>query len=104
MATIKIPKTPASAYNPDRKASDLLKAHVSNLENAVGRRSKTAAAQAMTEGEAAAYIRQLSRELHYRTLLPEITEAATVGQRPVQAAAKPKSTVKTKPSGRRRGR
>jgi hypothetical protein len=98
MATIRIPKTPPSAYNPFRLASDLLKAHVSNLEKAVGKRpAASAATKMMTEGEAAAYIRQLSRELHYRTLLPEIAAAQTVGQRPTaRPGAKPKAAAKAK--------
>jgi hypothetical protein len=102
MAVIKIPKTPASAYNPGRKASDLLLAHVWNLEKALGRRPKPVAARkSMTEGEAAAYIRQLGRELHHRVLLPEFGAAPTIGQHPSPSTAKPKPRKKARRGGRR---
>jgi hypothetical protein len=97
MVTVKIPKTPRSAYNPDRNASDLLTAHIRNLEKAVGKRTKGKAAitpKPLTEGEAAAYIRQLGRELHQATLLPLVTAAPTIDQRP-PAAAKPASGRQT---------
>jgi hypothetical protein len=105
MALIKIPKTPASAYNPGRKASDLLLFHVWNLEKALGRRPKPVASRkSMTEGEAAAYIRQLGRELHHRVLLPDVGAAPTVLQRPaVSSGAKPAGRKKpaTRTTGRR---
>ena len=106
MAVIRIPKTPKSAYNPDRKASDLLRAHVRNLEKAVGRRSRQASGSKLTEGEAAAYIRELGRELHQRTLLPEVAAAPTIAQTPSSyAAAKPAGRKKTRtPGSRRRSR
>jgi hypothetical protein len=83
MATIKIPRTPASAYNENRRASDLLRAHVQNLEKAVrGPRTRSVITDTMTEAEAARYIRELARQLHHKTLLPDFAEAPTVGQRP----------------------
>ena len=96
MATIKIPRTPASAYNDQRRASDLLRAHVQNLEKAVrGARTRSVITDTMTEAEAARYIRELARQLHHKTLLPDFAEAPTVGQRPERR--KPK-----KAKGRRR--
>jgi len=89
MATIKIPKTPSSAYNEQRPASDLLRAHVQNLEKAVrGARTKTVVTAAMTEAEAARYIRELARRLHHQKLLPDVTQAPTIGQRPERSKAK----------------
>jgi hypothetical protein len=61
MAVIKVPKTPRSAFQPDRPAGQLLLAQVEHLEHAVGlpftKRKKR------TEGEAAEYIRQLTARL-----------------------------------------
>lgn len=107
MATIKIPKTPPSAYNENRPASDLLRAHVQNLEIAVrGAQTKTVATPTMTEAEAARYIRELARQLHHQTLLPDITQAPTVGQRP-QKTKKSKTRPahkKTRHARRRTGK
>ena len=96
MATIKIPRTPASAYNDQRRASDLLRAHVQNLEKAVrGPRTRSVITDTMTEAEAARYIRELARQLHHKTLLPDFAEAPTIGQRPEKRQHK-------KAKGRRR--
>ncbi len=99
MATIKIPRTPASAYNEDRRASDLLRAHVHNLEKAVrGPRTRSVITDTMTEGEAARYIRELSRHLHHKILLPDFAQAPTIGQRPEKrggkSGVKPRRRVK----------
>jgi hypothetical protein len=94
MAPIKIPKTPARAYNDQRQASDLLRAHVENLEKAVrGSRTRSAIGRSLTEAEAARYIRELSRQLHQDILLPQVSQAPTVGQRPSRGASSPKSAV-----------
>ena len=66
MKVIKVPKTPMSAYNPGRPASDLLKAQLAHLEAASGippgdRRSRRAL---RSEGQVASYIGQLTRALH----------------------------------------
>jgi hypothetical protein len=66
MDVIKVPKTPKSAYNPRRPASDLLKAQVEHLEAASnlprdeGRRRR----RPRTEGEVAKYVEELTRTLH----------------------------------------
>jgi hypothetical protein len=73
MRPIKLPPTPASAYNPDRPANALLLAHVRELERAVraaGRRVR--GGQPKTEGEVAAYMRLLNRALHNQVLLPAL--------------------------------
>jgi hypothetical protein len=82
MAPIKIPKTPPSAYDDRRKASDLLRAHVANLERAVHGKTRAAGRASLNEGEAARYIRELARQLHQKELLPQVAAAPTVGQRP----------------------
>lgn len=86
---IKIPRTPASAYNDQRRASDLLRAHVQNLERAVrGAKTRSVVTDTMTEAEAARYIRELARQWHHKTLLPNFAEAPTIGQRPEQKGRK----------------
>lgn len=78
MAIIKIPKTPASAYNPGRPANALVIAQVNELERAVRERGgRIKRARPVTEGDAASYIRQLTRGLHHQTLLPQIKAAAS---------------------------
>ena len=62
---ISVPRTPASAYNPKRKVSDLLKAHIANLE-AVTRYGTAAASKRKpkNEAQASAYIAEMTRQLH----------------------------------------
>jgi hypothetical protein len=97
MRTIRIPKTPASAYNDARPASDLLRAHVENLEKAVhGSRKRSAVPGSLTEGEAARYIRELGRRLHQKELLPTVTAAPTIGQRPPASTPPSKKTRRNK--------
>jgi hypothetical protein len=76
MPPIKIPTVPKSAYDEDRPAGDLLLAHIANLERALGRKPKRLKGR-LKEGEAAAYIRHLSRHLHHRVLLPTMPTVAT---------------------------
>ncbi len=102
MATIKIPRTPASAYNEQRRAGDLLRAHVQNLEKAVrGPRARSVITDTMTEAEAARYIRELTRQLHHKALLPDFLEAPTIGQRPEKRKQK---KAKGRPQSARKGR
>jgi hypothetical protein len=73
MATIRIPLTPRTAYNPDRPANALLLAQVRELEKAVRARGRQVKRYTpRTEAEAAAYIRHLHRALHHQVLLPQI--------------------------------
>jgi hypothetical protein len=58
MAVIKVPKTPRSAFQPDRPAGGLLLAQVEHLEHASGLPARKR--RKLTEGEAAEYIRQLT--------------------------------------------
>jgi hypothetical protein len=77
MAFIKMPATPSSAYNPQRRANALLLAHVRELEKAVseaGRRVRRKKPE--TEGQVAAYIRHLNRALHQQVLLPPMKRRA----------------------------
>src|SRR5262245_15959989 len=73
MPPIKLPPTPASAYDENRPANALLLAHVRELEAAVraaGRR--LVRGHPKTEGQVAAYMRVLNRALHNQLLLPAL--------------------------------
>ncbi len=76
MPPIKIPTVPKSAYDENRQANDLLLAHIANLETALGRRPKNRKGR-LKEGDAAAYIRHLSRHLHHHVLLEKLPIVAT---------------------------
>jgi hypothetical protein len=62
MTHIKVPKPPASAFNPDRPASSLLRAQILHLEHALGR-PESPPNKRWTEGAAARYIAELTAEL-----------------------------------------
>ena len=83
---IKVPKVPASAYNQNRPASDLLRHQVEQLgyilqPTGKGNRLAAQAKRVRTEGEAAAFIAKATRKL-----LPEATS-------PAAAAAPPPAVV-----------
>jgi hypothetical protein len=93
MRPIRIPAIPASAYNPDRPANDLLLAQARELEKAVraaGRRVQ--GAKLRTEGEVAAYIRHLNRALYHQVLLPAIKRKPVRPPKPPATAKR--TTVK----------
>ncbi len=63
--TIKVPRTPVSAYNPQRAVSSLIAAHVANLEAATRRHVHgKPSRKPRTEAQAARYIAELTEELH----------------------------------------
>ena len=62
MTHIKVPKPPASAFNPDRPASSLLRAQILHLEHALGV-PESPPNKRWTEGAAARYIAELTAEL-----------------------------------------
>jgi hypothetical protein len=91
---IRVPRTPVSAYDPGRKVSSLLKAHLANLEVVAQRRSGLATAKRpRTEGQASAYIAELTRQLH-----PEapVAPATPVPRRRGKARAARKRTGRAK--------
>lgn len=62
---ISVPRTPASAYNPKRKVSDLLKAHITNLEAVTGYGTAAGSKRRpKNEAQASAYISEMTRQLH----------------------------------------
>jgi hypothetical protein len=83
MTDIKVPKTPKSAFNPDRPASSLLVAHITHLEHALGM-PENSRKRRWKEGAAARYIGELTARL--------------TGQPPPPAAPK---APKKKPKRRR---
>jgi hypothetical protein len=64
MAAIKVPKTPAKAFDPDRRISDLLRRQVEHLEwalrPAAQRQPHMVKVRATTEGQAAKRIEKLT--------------------------------------------
>jgi hypothetical protein len=112
MPPIKLPPVPASAYNDQRPANALLLAQVRELEAAVraaGRRVVTA--HPVTEGQVAAWIRELNRALHKEVLLPALkrrplrpsTAAGGVGLNTAsRAARKPAKASAPRKAGARR--
>ena len=95
MTVIKVAKTPRNAFNPDRPASQLLRAHILHLEHvtqAAPRKMKK-----LTEGEAAAYIGQLTARLLVGPKAdiatppaPPVRLSSRRPKRPVQRARLPK--------------
>jgi hypothetical protein len=119
---IKVPKTPRSAYDPARKTSALLKAHISNLEAVTrGRRGVKSSSRPRTERQASAYIAKLTALLQTDhdgsadpvaaappvSIVPIVVVAATPKtrrkRRPARKSAPTKRTrAKTRTAGRRR--
>ena len=69
---IKVPKTPKSAFNKYRPASDLLKAQLEHLEAAAGKyqdepSTTRRAIKVLTEDDVATRIHALTRKLHLPT-------------------------------------
>jgi hypothetical protein len=97
MKLITVPKTPKSAYNPKRKVSSLLKAHIANLEAVAHKRpGATYAKRPKTEGQASAYIADLTRQLH-----PEIGAPQPVAAVQPAPVAYPIPGVPAAPSTRK---
>jgi hypothetical protein len=83
---IKVPKTPKSAFDKNRPASDLLKAQLEHLEAGVGiYRSQSPAkrkgGKTLTEGQIAVRIHELTRRLHP---LPASDRSASVTGNPIE--------------------
>jgi hypothetical protein len=101
MASIKMPATPRSAYDPKRPANALLLAHVRELEKAVseaGRRVRRK--KPKTEEQVAGYIRHLNRALHQQILLPPMKRRPL--DVPLDGLSSASSRVKSRPPSRKR--
>lgn len=107
MAVIKVGKPPASAFNKNRPASKLLKSQVQHLEWAVRPASRRKPNQlpkisVKTEGQAAARIAELTRQLH-----PDLGQAAPASPPApgvLKTKTRPKKRMATRPARRRRTR
>ena len=109
MAVIRVPKTPRTAYNPDRPAGTLLQNQLRHLEWAVrpaGARTEKAfrIKSAATEGDAAARIAKLTEELNYQATAPRdvmppnpATTAPVFREPPATGRAKPTAGKKPRP-------
>ena len=92
MTTIKVRKTPTSAFNPDRPASALLLAQIEHLEHAAGLPEKKQIRR--SEGNAARYIAELTATL-LGTAPPTAPPPAPSKKRSKKKAGKtPKKTAK----------
>ena len=89
MTHIKVPKPPASAFNPDRPASSLLRAQILHLEHALGV-PESPPNKRWTEGAAARYIAELTAELTGQPLPVRVIKPKNVKapKRPTKKASK----------------
>ncbi len=121
MRVIKVPRVPASAFNPRRKASDLLRSQVEHLRHVVERKGGSrgvaaAARRVRTEAQAAAFIAKATKRLHPEGArhpvpaagLPAVAPAPRHGRGRAKARPSAGTTAKRKRSRRppspRRGR
>jgi hypothetical protein len=102
MATIKVPKPPRRAFNPNRRASDLLKQQIEHLEWAVRHAGERRAAGyhkskavIRTEGDAARRTAELVQRLPSAAQLPTYTAPITAPPR-AKAPKKPSQRSKAK--------
>jgi hypothetical protein len=106
MAVIRVPKTPSTAYDPERPAGTLLTNQLRHLEWAIrpaaARTEKAFRVKSpTTEGEAAERIAKLTAQLYSqatapRDVLPPNPEAVM----PAPVAEQPKSRSKPKPAAK----
>jgi len=103
---IPVPKPPADAYNPKRRASQLLKDQVCHLEWAVRHANErqpkdfSKIKPPKTEAEAAARIAALTKQLHPEAAKPRRRRA----KRSKPRAAKRTGTARTRRATRRAGK
>jgi hypothetical protein len=107
MAMIHVPKPPKSAYNPDRPATSLLKAHVEHMREAESKlplkyRSDFYAKAVRTEGEAAEYIRDVTEAIQEAHADAEKRRRARKPKRKFEIAAAAEESPKNSPAARQR--
>jgi hypothetical protein len=88
MTVIRVPRPPAEAQNKNRRLSDLLKAQIKHFRHA----EEHYIDSIKTEGEAANYIKHVTRLLH-----PEGAQAEAEQRRPKLMLAKPSVVSASKP-------
>ena len=113
MAVIKItvPKTPKSAFNKNRPASGLLMAQLEHLEAAAGNYPSATGKRrkALTEGQVAARIHELTRTLHPQAAHVQLPTARMMNHADDAdpaggSSARPRRKAAKKPLPRTRGR
>jgi hypothetical protein len=107
MALITVPKPPKSAYNPDRPATSLLKAHVEHMREAESKlpvkyRSGFYAKAVRTEGEAAEYIRDVTEAIHEAHADAEKRRSTRKSKRRLEIAAAAEEGAKKSAGARKR--
>jgi hypothetical protein len=112
MTIIRVPKTPASAMNPDRPVSSLLKNQIEHLQAAEFRlparqQTNIYINKIKTERQAAEYIRQVTARLHPEGAMVASTGKAKAKSRVlprIAAAAESGSAKNSKPKSRSKSR
>ena len=107
MALITVPKPPKSAYDPNRPATSLLKAHVEHMREAESKlpikyRSDFYAKAVRTEGEAAEYIRDVTEAIHEAHADAEKRRQTRKRKLRFEIAASIDKTAKTSTASRKR--
>lgn len=93
---IKVPKTPKSAFNPDRPMAALIQAHVDHFQAVTGTRPRR---KPTTEGEAADYLARMSQGMYAEVARPGAKKKAkkkAKKARPVKRSSKAKKGKKVK--------
>lgn len=93
---IKVPKTPRSAFNPDRPIDGLIQAHVKHFQEVTGEGPRR---KPRTEGEAADYLARMSQGMYDEVARPRAKKKAkkkAKKARPVKRSAKAKKGKKVK--------
>ena len=103
--TIRVPKTPVSAYKPTRAASSLIKAHIANLEAATRQHAHARPSRThRNEAQAASYIAELTRELHPHAEQASVAPSLSAASRAmaVMPAKRPKKSAAARKKARKR--
>src|SRR5262249_32050543 len=108
MATIRVPKTPARAFNKNRPPSSLLRSQIAHLEWAVRpayerKPHQLPKVKVKTEGQAAERIAELTARLHPKAAKPAVVGDTTAAQPPVPTPKKKRQSAARKKTTRRRG-
>jgi hypothetical protein len=101
MTVIRVPKTPASAMNPNRRISSLLRNQIEHLQEAefrlpANRQSNIYINELKTEGQAAEYIRIVTAQLHPEASARKLKRKSSGKARTFTIAAAGQSARKTK--------
>lgn len=114
MVVIKVPKPPKRAFDKSRPASKLLQAQIEHLEAAAGiyHDPKRKRRKPISEGEAAAHIGTLTRQLHPQAAAPQArpdtapvpAAEAPVARRSPSKPALPRKKKKSSKSSKRSAR